>query len=116
MVLISSIASLIASRGDGGIYAISKAGQNHLARQLAMEWGQHNIRVNVIAPGATRTDMIRNVPAETIARLERRTPLGRLAEPADIAAIALFLASDAARHLTGQVLVADGGFTLDIAG
>lgn len=108
MVLLSSTASLVGTVTEGP-YAVSKAAENHLARQLAVQWGPKNIRVNTIAPGVTRTDMIRNHDPAMIARTLERTPLRRIGEPADIAAIALFFASDASRHLTGQLLVADGG-------
>jgi dehydrogenase/reductase SDR family member 4 len=108
MVLLSSTASLLGTITEGP-YAVSKAAENHLARQLAVQWGPKNIRVNTIAPGLTRTDMIRNHDPRMIERTLKRTPLRRMAEPADIAAIVLFFASDASRHLTGQLLVADGG-------
>ena len=111
MVLLSSIASLVGTFTEGP-YAISKAAENHLAKQLAVQWGPKNIRVNVIAPGMTRTDMIRNHNPEHVKHAVERAPLRRMAEPEDIAAIALFFASEAARHLTGQLLVADGGGTL----
>jgi NAD(P)-dependent dehydrogenase (short-subunit alcohol dehydrogenase family) len=111
MVLLSSIASLVGTFTEGP-YAISKAAENHLAKQLAVQWGPQNVRVNVIAPGMTRTDMIRNHNPAHVKHAVERAPLRRMAEPEDIAAIALFFASDAARHLTGQLLVADGGGTL----
>jgi NAD(P)-dependent dehydrogenase (short-subunit alcohol dehydrogenase family) len=108
MVLLSSTASLTGTVTEGP-YAISKAAENHLARQLAVQWGPKGIRVNTIAPGVTRTDMIRNHDPRMIERTLERTPLRRMGEPEDIAAIALFFASEASRHLTGQLLVADGG-------
>jgi dehydrogenase/reductase SDR family member 4 len=113
MVLLSSIAGALAVP-NSGIYAVSKAAENHLARQLAVEWGHRNLRVNVVAPGTTRTDMIRSVIAAPGAeeRVIAQTALRRLAEPEDIAAVILFLASDAARHITGQVLTVDGGQSL----
>ena len=111
MVLLSSIASLVGTFTEGP-YAISKAAENHLAKQLAVQWGPRNIRVNVIAPGMTRTDMIRNHNPAHVKHAVEHAPLRRMAEPEDIASIALFFASDAARHLTGQLLVADGGGTL----
>jgi NAD(P)-dependent dehydrogenase (short-subunit alcohol dehydrogenase family) len=117
MVMISSIASLVATP-MGGPYAVSKAAENHLARQLAAEWGPRNVRVNVVAPGTTRTDMIRALAADE-ARLQRlvdRTVLGRIGEPRDVAAAIVFLLSEAARQITGQVLVVDGGETLTTAG
>jgi NAD(P)-dependent dehydrogenase (short-subunit alcohol dehydrogenase family) len=111
MVLLSSTASLIGT-DKAGPYAVSKAAENHLAKQLAVEWGPKNIRVNVIAPGLTRTDMIRNHDPAWVKRTVERTPLRRMGDPEDVAAVALFFASDAARHLTGQFIVVDGGSML----
>jgi NAD(P)-dependent dehydrogenase (short-subunit alcohol dehydrogenase family) len=113
MILISSIASLVGV-ANSGAYAISKAAENHLARQLAVEWGPRKVRVNVVAPGTTRTDMIRSRIAEpgALEADEASTALRRIAEPLDVAAPILFLASAAARHITGQVLIVDGGQTL----
>jgi NAD(P)-dependent dehydrogenase (short-subunit alcohol dehydrogenase family) len=111
MILLSSTAGLYGTFTEGG-YAVSKAAVNHLAKQLAVQWGPRNIRVNVIAPGTTRTDMIRNHNPEHIKHAVERAPLRRMGEPEDIAAIALFFASEASRHLTGQLLVADGGGSL----
>lgn len=111
MVLLSSTASLQGTVTEGP-YAVSKAAENHLARQLAVQWGPKNIRVNVIAPGVTRTDMIRHHDPKMIERTIAATPLRRMGEPSDIADIALFFASDASRHLTGQLVVADGGAML----
>ncbi|ACG78964.1 dehydrogenase [Phenylobacterium zucineum HLK1] len=116
MVLLSSIGSIVASPRSGA-YAVAKAGVNHLARQLAHEWGPAGIRVNSVAPGVTRTDMVRAAMADPKA-LEatlRRTPLRRIAEPEDIASVILFLVSAAGRHVTGQTLVVDGGATLTAA-
>ena len=115
LVMVSSIASQLASP-NGGAYAISKAAVNHLARQLAVEWGDKHIRVNVVSPGTTRTDMIRVLVSDQklLDDVVAQTALKRLGEPEDIAAAILFLASDAARHITGHVLVVDGGQTLSI--
>ncbi|GGH62613.1 glucose 1-dehydrogenase [Frigidibacter albus] len=113
MVLLSSIASLTASPGSGP-YAVAKAGVNHLARQLAEEWGPSGIRVNSVAPGVTLTDMIRakvGTP-EAQARAAARTALRRIGAPEDVAATILFLCSDAGRQITGQTIVVDGGATL----
>jgi NAD(P)-dependent dehydrogenase (short-subunit alcohol dehydrogenase family) len=113
MVIVSSIASLVGAPMEGA-YAVSKAGLNHLARQLALEWAPKNIRVNTVVPGPTQTDMLRTYLAqegamETVLRL---IPLGRLGSPDEVASTVLFLASEAARHVTGQHLVVDGGQTL----
>src|SRR5471032_238710 len=113
ITIVSSIGGLKGSTVLGA-YAISKAADMQLARNLACEWGKHNIRVNCIAPGLVKTDFAKAL-WENPAQLERRlqaTPLGRIGEPEDIAGIALLLASPAAGFITGQVIVADGGVTI----
>ena len=79
----------------------------HLTRQLAGELGP--VRVNAIAPGLVRTDLARALWENNEDDVGRRLPLGRIGEPDDVATVALFLASDAARWITGQTLVVDGG-------
>ena len=113
MVMVSSISSFIAAKGSAA-YGISKAALNQMTRQLAIEWGGRNVRVNAVAPGTTRTDMIRSLTAEPgwLDAVIGRTPLERIGEPEDVAGAILFLASDAARHITGQTLVVDGGETI----
>jgi NAD(P)-dependent dehydrogenase (short-subunit alcohol dehydrogenase family) len=83
-------------------------------RNLAAEWGPQKIRVNAIAPGLVKTDFARALWEDPVRleRAENATPLRRIGEPADIAGVALFLASEAAAYVTGQVLVADGGETI----
>ncbi len=110
MIPLSSVASLMA-RPNSGPYVISKAAGNQLTLQLAAEWGARNIRVNAVVPGTTRTDMIRNTFADqgAIESEIRKTALHRIGEPEDVAAAILFLASDAARQTTGQLLSVDGG-------
>lgn len=113
IILISSIASMYGNR-KLGIYGVSKAAEQQLARNLAVEWGGDNIRVNAIAPGLVRTDFARALwedPAR-LAVMERVTPLKRIGEPVEIAALATFLASDSASFITGQTIVADGGRTI----
>jgi NAD(P)-dependent dehydrogenase (short-subunit alcohol dehydrogenase family) len=95
-------------------YAAAKAGINHLTHTLACEWGPSGIRVNAIAPAYTRTPMVqalleRKAFDPTI--LERRTPLGRLALPEEMARAAMFLLSDWASYITGTVLPVDGGWS-----
>jgi NAD(P)-dependent dehydrogenase (short-subunit alcohol dehydrogenase family) len=113
IVIISSIAGV---KGTPvlGAYALSKAADFQLARNLAVEWGQHNIRVNCIAPGLVKTDFAKALwdNPEVLQRTLRSTPLGRIGEPEDIAGLAVFLASPAAGFITGQVIVADGGVTI----
>jgi NAD(P)-dependent dehydrogenase (short-subunit alcohol dehydrogenase family) len=110
IVIVSSIAGLSGSRMIG-TYAISKAADFQLARNLAVEWGRHDVRVNCIAPGLIRTDFARALWEDPAARqrIERGTPLGRIGEPDDIAGAAAFLAAPASRYMTGQTLVVDGG-------
>lgn len=93
-------------------YAAAKAAVIGLTRSLAMELAPSNIRVNCVAPGVIRTDMAETLGAETLASLADQTPLGRLGTPEDVAAAAAFLAGDGASFITGQVLAADGGFTV----
>ena len=97
-----------------GAYAISKSADHHLTRCLAAEWGPKNVRVNAIAPGLIVTDFAKALWEDEKRRKEReaQTPLRRLGVPRDIGGIAVFLASEAAAFITGQVVVADGGVTV----
>jgi glucose 1-dehydrogenase len=92
-------------------YSASKGGINQLTSVMALGLAEHGIRVNAIGPGSIMTDMLTTVNADPEARhrLLSRTPLGRIGEPAEIAAIAAFLASDDASYITGQTIYADGG-------
>ncbi|SMX44219.1 SDR family NAD(P)-dependent oxidoreductase [Actibacterium lipolyticum] len=113
VVILSSIAGL---RGNAviGAYGMSKAAEAALARNLAVEWGPKNIRVNALAPGLVKTDFARALWEDPVRleRAENATPLRRIGEPRDIAGVAMFLASDAAAYVTGQTIVADGGETI----
>ncbi|HXU37133.1 MAG TPA: SDR family oxidoreductase [Blastocatellia bacterium] len=113
VIIVSSIGGLKGSL-NLGIYAISKAADFQLARNLAVEWGPKNIRVNCIAPGLVRTDFARALweNPETLGRAETLTPLRRIGEPDDITGAAVFLASRAGAWMTGQVMVIDGGVTI----
>ncbi|PWC44763.1 SDR family oxidoreductase [Azospirillum sp. TSO22-1] len=113
VVLLSSIAGMRGSTTIG-CYGMSKAAEAALARNLALEWGPSNVRVNSIAPGLIATDFARALieDPERRARIEARTPLRRIGRPEEIAGVALFLASDLSSYVTGQVLVADGGDTV----
>ena len=94
-----------------GVYSISKAGVIGFTKVLAQEWGQHNIRVNAIAPGIVRTrfsEALWNNPVIR-GRGEDSTALGRISEPEEIVGAALFLASEASSYMTGQTIVLDGG-------
>ena len=113
IVIISSIAGLVGSMRIGA-YGVSKAADLQLARNLAVELGPHNVRVNCIAPGLVRTEFARplweNPETSRIAGVQ--TPLSRLGEPDDVAGAAVFLSSPAARFVTGQTMVIDGGATI----
>lgn len=113
IIIVSSIGGL---RGSSviGAYNISKAADFQLARNLAVEYGPHNVRVNCIAPGLIKTDFARALwdNPETLARATATTPLRRIGEPDEIAGAAVFLASQAGSFMTGQALVVDGGATI----
>jgi len=113
IVIVSSIGGLHGSPVIGA-YNISKAADMQLARNLAVEWGPDNIRVNCIAPGLIRTDFAKALHANPVlkAKVEGETPLRRIGEPDDIGGIAVLLASAAGRYITGQTIVADGGMMI----
>lgn len=113
IVIVSSIGGL---RGSPvlGAYCISKAADFQLARNIAVEYGVHNVRANCIAPGLIKTDFAKAL-WDNPAILERSTstsPLKRIGDPDEIAGAAVFLASKAAAFMTGQTLVVDGGVTI----
>ena len=112
MVFISSQIGLVGHK-NAAAYAASKAGLNGLTRSLALEMADRNIRVNAIAPGPIATPMTANTRAtpERYDELVTKIPLGRFGEAEEIARVAAFLVSDAASFITGQVIIADGGFT-----
>lgn len=113
IVIISSIAGL---RGTGmiGGYGISKAADFALARNLAVEWGPKNVRINCIAPGLVKTDFARALweDEKVLAMRNAQTPLRRIGSPDEIGPVAAFLASSAASFMTGQTIVVDGGVTI----
>jgi NAD(P)-dependent dehydrogenase (short-subunit alcohol dehydrogenase family) len=112
LIIVSSIAAYKGS-ATLGLYALSKAADVQLARNLALEWGKHNIRVNCIAPGLVRTDFAKALweNPELLEETQARTPLRRIGEPDDIAGVAVMLAGRAGAWLTGQTIVVDGGVT-----
>src|SRR6478672_5482750 len=113
IVIISSIGGLKGSPVIGA-YNVSKAADIQLARNLAVEWGKHNVRVNCIAPGLIRTDFARALweNPQTLKAVTSRTPLGRIGESDEIAGAAVYLASKAGSFMTGQTIVIDGGATI----
>lgn len=113
IIVVSSIGGMIGSDVIGA-YNVSKAADFQLVRNLAVELGSYNVRVNAIAPGVIRTDFARALWEDPAAEqeLQRITPLGRIGEPEEIAGAAVFLASRAGAYLTGQAIVVDGGSTI----
>ncbi|HKW74842.1 MAG TPA: SDR family oxidoreductase [Terriglobales bacterium] len=111
---IINISSIIGSRGYTGLaaYSASKAGLDGLTRSLAREVGARKITVNSIAPGYMLTEMSASLNKSQLEQIVRRTPLGRLAEAADVVPALLFLLSDGAALITGQTLIIDGGITV----
>ena len=93
-------------------YAASKAGLIGLTNAAAVELGPANVNVNAVAPGFVKTEMTEHLSEELVTRARGQTPLGRLAEADDVAQVIVFLCSDAARHITGELVRVDGGQTL----
>ena len=110
IVLTASDSVNVGGVGGGTAYVASKGGVIALCRSLARNMGGQGIRVNAINPGVVDTPMTAGWSAELKAETIRRTPLGRLAQPDDIADVAIFLASDAARFVTGEIIEVNGGF------
>lgn len=110
IVNISSVVGLSGYRGLS-VYGATKAALDGLTRALARELGSRGITVNSVAPGYLRTEMSHGLDEDQLGQIARRTPLGRLGEPEDVARAVLFLTDPANRFLTGQVVVVDGGLT-----
>ena len=108
---VSSVAAAVPAPGQAS-YAASKGGMEAFVRALAVELGPKQITVNAIAPGRVAGRMTSEVNERKGDRLLSRIPLGRYGEPADVAALAAFLASDDGRYITGQIVTVDGGLSL----
>lgn len=113
IINIASVAGVTAV-DTGTPYAASKAGMSGMARALALEWGEHAITVNCIAPWYFRTPLTAPVldDPEILRRVLKRTPLGRVGELKDLVGTAIYLASEAGAYVTGQTIVVDGGMTI----
>ncbi len=108
---IVNVSSIVGVHGNWGQanYAASKAGIIGFTKSLARELGSRNIRANVVAPGYVKTRLTEVLPEEATAAMVENTPLGRVAEPEEVAGAVRFLASDEASFITGEVLLVDGG-------
>lgn len=108
---ISSILAVVSKPGRA-VYSMTKAGLDALTRSAALEFGSRGVLVNSLAPGYVDTDLTRaNNTPEDIARILKTIPLGRMAQPAELAKVAAFLVSEQNTYVTGQTILADGGFT-----
>ncbi len=111
IVLVSSIVGLAGNAGQTA-YAAAKAGLLGLAKSAAKELGSRNIRVNAVAPGLIETSMTEAMPERARAHYLASIALGRSGSPEDVSGVVTFLCSDAARYVTGQTIVVDGGFLM----
>jgi len=112
LINVASVLGLVGSRGESA-YVAAKHGLIGLTRALALEWAQHNVQVNALAPGYVETEMTRGMlEDDELARsVVKNTPIGRWGQTDEIVGPAVFLASRASSFVTGQVLVVDGGWT-----
>jgi len=113
IVLTASDAARMGSMMSGPAYAASKGGVIALTHTLALYLGRDNITVNGISPGPAMTGMLKGWAPELLANVTKRTPLGRLAQPDDVARVAVFLVSEAAGFMTGEVVEVNGGIHFD---
>jgi 3-oxoacyl-[acyl-carrier protein] reductase len=111
IVNIASVVGITGNKGQAN-YAASKAGLIGFTKSVAKELGSRNVLANVVAPGLIETDMAAAMPAAARDEMAAQIPLGRVGTPADVAGAVLFLASDLAAYVTGQVLVVDGGMVM----
>lgn len=110
LVFVSSISGLRGQPGQSN-YSASKGGLDALTRTLAREAAASRIRVNAVAPGFTDTDMVRRMPPAARNQIVTAVPLGRLADPHEIASVVCFLVGDGSSYITGQVISVDGGLS-----
>jgi NAD(P)-dependent dehydrogenase (short-subunit alcohol dehydrogenase family) len=111
MVVFSSIGAFTGGISGSWVYSSTKGAVISLVRGMSRRYGQHGIRVNAVAPGAVDTRMLHNdVPLEDIQHIKDLTPLGRIADPSELASVCIFLISDAASYVNGVTLDVDGGW------
>lgn len=111
IVSMSSVVGLMGNAGQAN-YAASKAGLIGLTKSVARELAPRGVTVNAVAPGFVRTDMTAMLPEQVVERYEGQIPLGRLADPEEVAGVVRFLVSDAAAYVTGEVIRVDGGMAM----
>ena len=112
MTFIGSLSAVTHLAGQNA-YGAAKAALHHLVRISAHEYAPRGVRMNALVPGFVRTPrLLKRIPDPVWQKLSEKTPLGRVAIPSDIAAAVLFLTSDLARYVTGNILILDGGITL----
>lgn len=111
IVSMSSVVGLMGNAGQAN-YAASKAGLIGLTKSVARELAPRGVTVNAVAPGFVRTDMTAALPEQVVERYEDQIPLGRLADPEEVAGVVRFLVSDAAAYVTGEVIRVDGGMAM----
>lgn len=113
IILTGSLAGVSAANSGGNVaYGSGKAAMAHMVKILALQAAKNGIRVNAVSPGVTMTDILANASEQTLAYLKASIPLGIVGQPEDIANLALFLASDDAKFITGQTINVDGGASI----
>jgi NAD(P)-dependent dehydrogenase (short-subunit alcohol dehydrogenase family) len=109
IVCLSSISGITGQKGQA-VYGPAKFVASGLTKHLAIEWAEHGIRVNAVAPGTIKTEGLAGLTRDYVAEIEKMHPVGRLGEPAEVANAILFLVSDEASFITGVILPVDGGY------